>query len=72
MFLRLVCAKSVNKEIVEWLYRDLCVAPEAGIKVETIVSVLVLLSPGIVRPAYRDWACQTERCHTLSNKTSLQ
>ena len=25
----------------------------------------------IVRPANRDWACQTERCHTLSNKTSL-
>ena len=26
----------------------------------------------IVHPANRDWACQTERCHTLSNKTSLQ
>ena len=26
---------------------------------------------GIVRPANRDWACQSERCHTLSNKTSL-
>ena len=26
----------------------------------------------IVRPANREWACQTERCHTLSNKTSLQ
>ena len=26
----------------------------------------------IVRPANRDWACQTERCHTLSYKTSLQ
>ena len=26
----------------------------------------------IVRPANRDWACQTVRCHTLSNKTSLQ
>ena len=26
----------------------------------------------IVRPANRDWACQTERCHTLSNKASLQ
>ena len=26
----------------------------------------------IVRPANRDWTCQTERCHTLSNKTSLQ
>ena len=25
----------------------------------------------IVRPANRDWACQTERCHTLSNNTSL-
>ena len=30
------------------------------------------LDIGIVRPANRDWACQTERCHTLSNKTSLQ
>ena len=27
---------------------------------------------GIARPANRDWVCQTERCHTLSNKTSLQ
>ena len=27
---------------------------------------------GIVRPANRDWACQSERCHTLSNKISLQ
>ena len=26
----------------------------------------------IVRPANRDRACQTERCHTLSNKTSPQ
>ena len=26
----------------------------------------------IVRPANRDWACQSERCHTLSNKTTLQ
>ena len=26
----------------------------------------------LVRPANRDWACQTERCHTLSNKTSPQ
>ena len=26
----------------------------------------------IVRKANRDWACQTERCQTLSNKTSLQ
>ena len=33
---------------------------------------LNVLSIGIVRPANRDWACQTERCHTLSNKTSLQ
>ena len=31
-----------------------------------------LMFGGIVRPANRDWACQTERCHTLSNKTSLQ
>ena len=28
------------------------------------------LTQDIVRPANRDWACQTERCHTLSNKTS--
>ena len=27
---------------------------------------------GKVRLANRDWACQTERCHTLSNKASLQ
>ena len=33
---------------------------------------LLLKHYGIVRPANRDWACQTERCHTLSNKTSLQ
>ena len=26
----------------------------------------------IVRPANRDWACQSEGCHTLSNRTSLQ
>ena len=26
----------------------------------------------IVRPANRDWACQTECCHTLSNKASPQ
>ena len=26
----------------------------------------------IVRPAYRDWAYQTEHCYTLSNKTCLQ
>ena len=26
----------------------------------------------IVRPVNRDWACQIERCHTLSNKTILQ
>ena len=32
----------------------------------------VPVKPCIVRPANRDWACQTERCHTLSNKTSLQ
>ena len=29
------------------------------------------IQSSIVRPANRDWACQTERCHTLSNKTSL-
>ena len=32
----------------------------------------LLMKKKIVRPANRDWACQTERCHTLSNKTSLQ
>ena len=32
----------------------------------------VELASDIVRPANRDWACQTEHCHTLSNKTSLQ
>ena len=26
----------------------------------------------IVRPANRDWACQTERCQTLSNKTIVR
>ena len=26
---------------------------------------------GIVRPANRDWACQTERCRTMSNKTNM-
>ena len=30
------------------------------------------LEHSIVRPANREWACQTERCHTLSNKASLQ
>ena len=34
--------------------------------------VLHIWYKGIVRPANRDWACQTERCHTLSNMTSLQ
>ena len=34
--------------------------------------IMHTLSVHIVRPANRDWACQTERCHTLSNKTSLQ
>ena len=35
--------------------------------------MVIAISEGIkVRPATRDWACQTERCHTLSNKTSLQ
>ena len=33
---------------------------------------IVELVSGIVRLANRDWACQTERCLTLSNKTSLQ
>ena len=30
------------------------------------------LPDDIVRPANRDWACQIQSCHTLSNKTSLQ
>ena len=29
------------------------------------------VSEPIVRPANRDWACQTVRCHRLSNKTKL-
>ena len=36
------------------------------------VIVTANISDDIVCPANRDWACQTERCHTLSNKTSLQ
>ena len=39
---------------------------------ETPANVVSLTDRGIVRPANRDWACQTERCHILSNKTSLQ
>ena len=31
-----------------------------------------MLPLSIVRPANIDWTCQTERCHTLSNETSLQ
>ena len=37
-----------------------------------ILGFILILTIGIVRPANRDWACQTERCHTLSNKTILQ
>ena len=36
------------------------------------VTGIELSHMGIVRPDNRDWACQTERCHTLSNKASLQ
>ena len=35
-------------------------------------SVKVVHTLVIVRPANRDWACQTEHCHTLSNKASLK
>ena len=41
-----------------------------GPKGHTLYPTVFLSS--IVRPTNRDWACQTERCHTLSNKTSLQ
>ena len=34
------------------------------------VQLQLILDSCIVRPANGDWACQTERCHTLSNKTS--
>ena len=37
-----------------------------------ILSATFWYSLIIVRPANRDWACQTERCQTLSNKASLQ
>ena len=36
------------------------------------LSRVFYLALAYLRPAIRDWACQTERCHTLSNKTSLQ
>ena len=39
---------------------------------EVMIRLGLRLLDGIVLPANRDWACQTERCHTLSNKTSLQ
>ena len=35
-------------------------------------SSVLIPSSVIVCLASKDWACQTERCHTLSNKTSLQ
>ena len=39
---------------------------------DTVVDKLLsIVRPAIVRPANRDWACQTERCHILSNKTRL-
>ena len=38
----------------------------------TLTSSLSFLKRDIVRPANRNWACQSERCHSLSNKTSLQ
>ena len=65
-----------------WMRRLKCVfdcrtcqlVPFAGRRLKSICFLFpdVRLQFGIVRPANRDWACQTERCHTLSNKTSLQ
>ena len=61
--------------VVSWLPVPL-VLQVAGPRATTVnieLSILELIFPfHIVRPANRDWACQTERCHTLSNKTSLQ
>ena len=34
--------------------------------------IRMFVQSSIVRAANRDWACQTMRCHTLSNKASLQ
>ena len=41
-------------------------------KQNVIIHIINDCPYSIVRPANRDRACQTERCHTLSNKTSLQ
>ena len=41
-----------------------------SIILKTVTYVQVIAD--IVRPANRDWAWQTESCHTLSNRTSLQ
>ena len=50
--------------IVLWLFLEV---PLVGLQ-----CVIVVFAGSIVRPANRDWACQTERCHTLSKLTSLQ
>ena len=44
----------------------------AALKVRGKVDDFCIYNTTIVRPANRDLACQTERCNTLSNKTSLQ
>ena len=44
----------------------------AKVKLRDRTDIADLPEVYIVRPANRDWACQTERCHTLSNKISLQ
>ena len=42
-----------------------CIQSTSAITQPTVFFSII----AIVRPANRDWACQTERCHTLSNKT---
>ena len=54
-------------------YRPISLLSTVGKVLEKIVHKhLFNFIRDIVRPANRDWACQTERCHTLSNKTSIQ
>ena len=45
---------------------------QASLDLKSSTEPLLKSTIRIVRPANRDWACQTERCHTLSNKASLQ
>ena len=55
-----------------WERADL-LALVCGVYCESVTFPLVSwVRCGIVRPDNRDWAYQTERCHTLSNKASLQ